>query len=332
MRRLFRKTLNWVTFMFLIGAVASAGYAAEGLPLLPQVLQFESGGNLFQVDYSDYFQARTRFSEEGGCYEIRLTGTLENGAAGAALPSLDDLGSMTFLAGDVDETGSAGATRVALFTRTTCLSIDGVRIIDEAGPDQFEMELPWSSLKEDPQEGIGVPAITVRINGYTELLDSATVDALAAAQGSGSDPAWLESRPEFISIADRFHSLRWYGRVLPLFQEAQFRAASRFRLPDLEGAIPLSCWKPCTMCALNAAGTIVGGTALAASCASTFGATCVGGAVAVVRMAAGTLIACDDCRECRGGGGGGKGGECPKKYHECCKGKCCSDENPPKEC
>jgi hypothetical protein len=134
---------------------------------------------------------------------------------------------------------------------------------------------------------------------------------------------------EFANLVWNYSEGGWYHQVLPVFHTMQEEVADRYLIPELDGSVPMSCWQPCATCGISAIGTVVGGTALAATCATTFGATCVGGAVGVVSLALRTVMACDACRVCRGED---PEPECSLGYSPCCEDQCCKDDTILPEC
>lgn len=300
-RRIVR---NVPLILSILAAMTVAGAAEK--PVLPEVVPFENDGIAYKIDYSDFLAKRYEFALHGGCYQVSMSQQLGEGHGVA----------------------EDGIWR-EFMTRTICMDDWGTTIRDTAGEDHFEVAVPAVILHAGVRDGTEGVVATVAVNGHVESLDPALLNQLATGVAAGLLPAGVGEREEFVNLARHYSSDGWYHQALPLFQAAQELAGDRYTMPDLPGPVPLSCWKPCLQCAVYAGGTVVGGAALAASCATTFGATCIGGAVGVVRMAAGTLVSCSNCRDCRGGG---RLPACGEGYSICCDKQCCSDSAPPPDC
>ena len=287
-----------VLFVFCSLAALSTAGAVEKPPL-PEVVHIEHNGAFYKIDYSDFTGNRFSSALGGGCYEVALSRR----------------------SGDGGKTTWRG-----VFTRTICLDDWGVTIRDAAGPDSFEFGIPKAALLPDVRDITGDVMVSVSVNGHVEELKPALFYQLATSIASGALPTGVEDYVEFANLARHYSEDGWYHQALPVFQTLQEEVADRYLIPEPDGLVP-TCWQPCTTCGLSALGTVVGGTALAATCATTFGATCVGGAVGVVSLALRTVVACDACRICRG-----DDPRCSPGYSTCCENQCCKDGVPLPDC
>jgi hypothetical protein len=323
-----RKMVHSVLFTLIALAALSVSVANEKPPL-PHELTFEHGDAVYRIDYSNFFLNRAEFAREGGCYKIAISRLADSFAVDAG--SLYQGAVQRIRITGAEATTPDGGWQPVL-VRTTCLDDRGLSITDAAGPDLFELYIPKQALMMESSLGADGLLATVALNGHVEELDLAILNQVATGVAAGVLPTGIENRKEFINLASNYSAGGWYHRALPIFQALQKTVAAQFQVPAMEGPVPNSCWKPCTMCGVSAVGTIVGGTALAATCATTFGATCVGGTVGLVRLAAGTVVSCSECRDCRRGGGGGGGQNCSEGFSPCCEEMCCRDGEPPPDC
>ncbi len=293
--RSVQKIVRCVLFGFCSLAALSAAGAVEKPPL-PEVVHIEHNGAFYKIDYSAFAGKRFSSALGGGCYEVSLSRRGE------------------------------GKTWKELLTRDICLDDWGVSIRDAAGPDNFEFGIPKAALLPDVKNIPGDVMVTVSINGHVEELQAVLLYQLATSVASGALPAGVEDYVEFANLARHYSDDGWYHQALPVFQTLQDEVADRYLIPELDGLVP-TCWQPCATCGVSAIGTVVGGTALAATCATTFGATCLGGTVGVVNLALRTVVACDECRICRR-----EDPLCSPGYSTCCENQCCKDGVPLPDC
>ena len=290
-----KKIVPCVLFVFCsLAALFTAG-AVEKSPL-PEVVHLEHNGAFYKIDYSDFTRNRLSRALDGGCYEVSLSRRSE------------------------------GKSWKELLIRTICLDDWGVTIRDAAGPDIFEVGIPKAALLSNVSDIPTDVMATVSVNGHIEELDQTLLYQLAIGVAGGTLPAGVEDRVEFANLAWHYSEGGWYHQALPLFQTLQEVVADRYLIPELDGSVPMGCWQPCLTCGTAALGTLFGGTVLAATCATTFGATCIGGAVGVVRLAVATVVSCEDCRVCR------SEPECSTGYSPCCENLCCQDGIPLPDC
>ncbi len=231
-----RRIAPSVLFLIACLVALSVAGAVERAPL-PRVVQFEHGGVLYKLDFTDFYEKRLSFALDGGCYQVSISkGSLNHRSVGQPFDQ-DDLQAVRILDGPLR---AEAASWNEVFARTTCLDDREFTIRDEAGPDRFEFNIPRVALMVDVGDIPDGVMATVSVNGHLEELEPALLYQLATGVAAGAVPPGVEIRPEFTNLAWHYSADGWYHRALPVFQEMQAVVGDRYEIPEMGGSLSTS--------------------------------------------------------------------------------------------
>jgi hypothetical protein len=332
---------------------------AAALPLLPDQVFLDVGGEVYRVDYSG-FKTTHRAWIEGSipCFDVPIKRALFSGSPAvegfrfATSPSPADMEYIGDSAAAVFATTGIDLDDVQAWEATTsiavCKDTDGVSLTQVAGEDTVTYDFPWATLIEDLSQLPPSVVVTVTVNGSAVGVAPAYLAQVASMIASTGGVDFAPFSPTMATIATLYNDPSLVNNA---FYGYAWKTNLVFNHFDWwsPGPYPQSCVGECLGCA-GAIGTMLIGTSVGLiggcnpatatasvgwSCATAFGAIGAGWVQAI-----GQCLDCDECLNPPGPpppGGGGDGcsdpsGCCPQGYHECCNNQCCSDANPPPSC